>query len=175
MYGAYKEYAFRFLPDKIRYLLVGESPPFTPPHEDLRYFYNYKSRSGKQILLSTVSYAFLDKKFYSKRDNREEYLKELMREGVFLLDATYEPINHIKDKKMRQSKIISAYPQLKENINDLPMREGAKILLIHRNVIEAIGEILREDFGNYKFYDIAFPRYNNDEQFKSRIRRAIDN
>ena len=175
MNDAYKEYAIRFLPGKIRYLLVGESPPFTPSHEDLRYFYNYKSRSGRQILLSTVSYSFLDRKFYSKRDNREEYLQELMRQGVFLLDATYEPINQIKDKKLRQSKIISTYPQLKKNINDLPMGVEAKILLIHRNVIEAIGGKLKEDFGNYKVYDIAFPRYHNDEQFKSRITRAVEN
>ncbi len=96
-----------------------------------------------------------------------------MKEGVFLLDATYEPINQIKDKEMRRSKIISAYPQLKKNINDLPMGAGAKILLIHRNVIEAIGGTLREDFPNYKIYDVAFPRYYNDEEFKSRIRRAV--
>jgi len=106
--GAYKEYALRFLPDKIRYLLIGESPPFTPSQEDLRYVYNYKSRSGMQILLSTVSYSFLNKKFYSETDNREEYLKELMREGVFLLDATYEPINQIADKEMRRSKLRKA-------------------------------------------------------------------
>ncbi len=175
MNGAYKEYAIRFLPEKIHYLLVGESPPLTPSHEDLRYFYNYKSRSGRQILLSSVSYSFLNKKFYSKRDSREEYLRELLRGGVFLIDATYEPVNQIEDKKVRQSKIISAYPQLKKNIDDLPMKEGAKILLIHRNVIEAIGGALRTDFGNYKVYDIAFPRYHNDEQFKSRIRRAVEN
>ena len=164
----------RFLPDGIRFLLIGESPPFTPSHEDLRYFYNYKSTSGRQILLSNVSYSFLDKKFYSKRDNREEYLKELMRAGVFLLDATYEPINQIKDKKLRRSEIISAYPQLKKNINDLPMGVEAKILLIHRNVIETIGGALREDFANYKIYDIAFPRYHNDEQFKSKIKMAVE-
>ena len=98
-----------------------------------------------------------------------------MREGVFLLDATYEPINQIKDKKIRQSKIISAYPQLKKKINDLPMEVEAKILLIHRNVIEAIGGVLREDFANYKIYDVTFPRYHNDEQFRSRIKRAIEN
>jgi len=30
------------------------------------------------------------------------------------------------------------------------MKEGAKIFLIHRNVIEAIGGTLREDFANDK-------------------------
>jgi hypothetical protein len=75
---------------------------------------------------------------------------------------------------LRRSEIISAYPQLKKNINDLPMKEGAKILLIHRNVIEAIGGALREDFANYNIYDIAFPRYHNDEEFKSRIKRVVE-
>ncbi len=76
---------------------------------------------------------------------------------------------------MRRSKILGDYLQLKKNINDLPMGVGAKILLIHRNVIEAIRGTLREDFANYRIYDIAFPRYHNDEEFKSRIRRAVQN
>jgi hypothetical protein len=121
--GAYKEYALRFLPHKIRYLLVGESPPCTPSHEDLRYFYNYKSRSGGQILLSSVSYSFLNKKFYNQKDNREEYLEELMREGVFLLDATYEPINQIKEKKMRQSKV--SIPRQSRGLYDCWPLKGA--------------------------------------------------
>ena len=101
-------------------------------------------------------------------------MEDLKRDWVFLLDATYEPINQIKDKKVRLNKIISAYPQLKRTINDLPITDAANIFLIHSNVIEAIGGSLRKDFPNYKIYDIAFPRYHNDEQFKSRIRGAIE-
>jgi hypothetical protein len=88
MKNPYKEFAKEFLPIKIRYLLIGESPPYTPPREELRYFYNYRNNTGRQILLSSISYSFLNKKFYNKRDNKEEYLRELMRQGVFLLDAT---------------------------------------------------------------------------------------
>jgi hypothetical protein len=105
MKGPYKKFAQEFLPPKVRYLLIGESPPCTPPNEGLRYFYNYRNNTGRQILLSSVSYSFLNKKFYSKRDNKEEYLKELMRQRIFLLDATYEPINQIKDRKRREIQI----------------------------------------------------------------------
>jgi len=100
-----------------------------------------------------------------------------MGKGIFLLDAIYEPINQIKDKKLRRSRIIDVYPQLKKNINALPLEDKAKILLIHKNVIEAIGERLREDFRKYgyKFYDIGFPRFYNDEEFRFDIKRAIQN
>jgi len=71
--------------------------------------------------------------------------------------------------------VINAYSHLKKSINDLPMGEGAKIFLIHRNLIEAIGGILKKDFPNYEIYDITFLRYHNDERFRSRIKRAIEN
>lgn len=168
----YKDLAEKFLPNKIRYLLIGESPPFTPPDEKLKYFYNYENSKGGQILLSSVSYAFRDKKFYQERDDKEDYLKILQKSQIFLLDATYEPINEIKNKRLRRSKISKAYPQLKKNISALPLQKNAKILLIHNNVTEAIGQKIREDF-NYKIYDIGFSRYYNDERFKDRIQRAI--
>ncbi len=176
MKSPYKELAIRFLPDEIRYLLVGESPPFTPPDKELRYFYNYKNSRGGQILLSSVSYAFLNRKFCVGRDDKEEYLRRLQKNQIFLLDATYDPINQIKHKKLRRSKIKRAYPQLKKDINALPLQENAKILLIHSNVIRAVGQKLREDFDNhgYRLYDIGFPSYYNDENFKEKVRAAMN-
>lgn len=71
-------------PDKIRHLLVGENPPYTSSEEELRYFYNYETGSGEQIFLSSISYSFLNKNFYNKTDNKEEYLNELKGMGGFL-------------------------------------------------------------------------------------------
>jgi hypothetical protein len=67
---------------------------------------------------------------------------------------------------------LEAYPQLKKSINSLPLQKGAKVLIIHGNVIKAIGQKLREDF-SYRFYDIGFPRYYNDERFKKRTQEAM--
>ncbi len=175
MEGPYKEYALRFLPGKVRFLLVGESPPFTPPKEMLRYFYNYENTNGGQMLLSSVSYSFLNQKFYVNRDDKEDFLRRFSKQGVFLIDAIYEPINQIKDQSVRRSKIEDRYPQLKKNIRGLRLENSAKILLIHGNVIEAIGQKLRDDFHGhgYTFYDVGFPSYYNDENFKAKIVRAI--
>lgn len=173
MKSPYKELAKKFMPNGIRYLLIGESPPYTPPDEDLKYFYNYRNSKNGQVLLSSVSYSFMDLKFYVGRDDKKNFLRRLMRKGLFLLDAIYEPINHIKNKKLRRSKIMNAYPQLRRNINKLPVEKDAKILLIHGNVIKAIGGTIREDFKSHRFYDIGFPSYYNDENFKLKISKAI--
>ena len=173
MKSPYKELAEKFLPNRIRYLLIGESPPYTPPNEELKYFYNYRNSKNGQILLSSISYSFLGEKFFVGKDNKEEFLNGIVKKGIFLLDATYEPINHIKDKKLRRSKIKDSYPLLKKNLSNLPLKHNAKTLLIHGNVIKAIGGTIREDFKSYRFYDIGFPSYYNDENFKLKIRKAI--
>jgi len=174
MKSPYKELAEKFLPNGIRYLLTGESPPYTPPDEELKYFYNYRNNRGGQILLSSVSYSYLGQKFYVGRDHKEDFLKRLMQKGVFVVDATYEPVNHIENKKLRRSKIINAYPQLRRDIRKLPFEKDAKILLIHGNVIKAVGQRLREDFKSHRFYDIGFPSYYNDQRFKRRIEEATN-
>jgi len=171
MKGLYKKFAQEFLPHKIRYLLIGESPPRTPPNEGLRYFYNNNDRK-RQILISSVSYAFLDEKFYVEGDKRR-FLERLTEKGIFLIDATYEPINKVKEERVRRSKIKEAYPRLSNNIRCLPLENQAKIFLIHCNVIKEVGQRLREDFNNFTFYNIGFPRYYNDERFKERIEAAI--
>jgi hypothetical protein len=176
MKSPYKELACMFLPKEIRFLLIGESPPFTPPNEELRYFYNYKNTRGGQMLLSSVSYSFLGQEFYVDRDGKEHFLRRLQSKGVFLLDAVYDPINQIKDDELRRSKIEAHYQQLKNNIGKLPLFENAKMLLIHGNVIKAIGKRLRTDFQNdgYAFYDIGFASYYNDENFKKKIKNALN-
>jgi hypothetical protein len=165
----YKKLAQNFLPDKIRYLLIGESPPFTPPNEELRYFYNHRNDRGSQILLSSVSYAFLNEMFYVRRNDKKNFLEKLTEKGVFLLDATYEPINQITDENVRRSEIKKAYPRLNKNIRCLNLENQAKVFLIHCNVIREIGQRLRRDFKNLIFFDIGFPRYYNDQKFKEKI------
>lgn len=175
MEGPYRKFAQEFLPAKIRYLLIGESPPFTPPGEQLKYFYNYKNTGGSQILLSTVCYAFLGRKFYRKNGDKKRLLNMLKKKGAFLLDATYEPINKTKDPKIRQKKIQDAFPALKGRIRKLSLTKSAKILLLHGNVIRAIGNQLREDFKDtsWDIYDIGFPSYYYDEKFRKKVKSAV--
>lgn len=170
----YKEYAEKFIPDEIRYLLIAESPPHTPVGERLRYFYNYNNSSRSQILLSSVAFTFLARKFNAQQDNKKQFLTDIAEKGVFLIDATYEPINRIEVEQDRLKKIKQDYGKLKKNILSLPLRDDTKFLLVHNNVIKAIGDKLSADFGNYEINDIGFPSYYHDRRFKKKILDAIE-
>lgn len=167
----YKSYANKFKPKVIKYLFIGESPPKTQEGQKLRYFYNYENEKDTNTLLSNISCIFLEKKFF-KVDNKEEFLKELQKKGVFLLDATYEPINK-KSKGERIEKIKKGYLLLKMNIFSLKLNPKLKIFLIHNNVIEAIGNLIRRDFVDFQIFDVGFPTHYNDERFKSRIKNRL--
>ena len=174
MEGPYKELATKFIPKRIKYLLIGESPPYTPESEELRYFYNYKNSSRSQILLSSVAFTFLDKKFNARIDSKGWFLKVIADKGVFLVDATYEPINQINDEQERLTKIKQAYEKLIKSILSFPLVDDAKFLVVHKNVIKAIGDKLRADFSNYNIYNIGFPSYYHDRNFKRKILDVIE-
>ena len=69
MKSPYKELAEKFLPNRIRYLLIGESPPYTPPNEELKYFYNYRNRTcqGDSGRTCTMAAAYWIEKGLSAR------------------------------------------------------------------------------------------------------------
>jgi hypothetical protein len=175
MKNIYKKFAKEFLPEKIEYLLIGESPPKSPPDaEELRYLYNYKDYRGNQSLLSNISYAFFKEKFYVRRDSKREYLEKISQEQIFLIDAVYEPINHINNTIERKSIISEGYPDLKKNIKKLPLNQDAKIFLIHNNVVDAIGDKIRNDFKIYRVHNIGFPHCFHDPEFRRKIQEVIN-
>lgn len=165
----YQHYAEDFKPKKIKFLLIGESPPLTPEGQELRYFYNYKNNVGRNVLLSTISFVFIGRGF-RKGNNKKEFLNKLCEKGVFLVDATYTPINK-KNKKERREIIKEDYPSLKKNILNLNLSSDTKFFLIHNNVVFAIGEMLRNDFKQYEIISIGFPKYYDDRDFKEKIEK----
>lgn len=168
----YDEFAIKFMPKKIKYLLIGESPPVTAPGDPLKYFYN-PDDTKRQLLLASVSYAFLYKKYNQRLDNKTVRLKELQANQVFLLDATYEQINQLR-KRQRIEKIKEAYPRLKRYIEDLPLGKKVKTLVLHSHVVTAIGYQLKDHFSSsYHEPEPLFPRYYYDPRFVSRIKDAL--
>jgi predicted nucleotidyltransferase len=162
----YKKYSEAFLPARINYLLIGESPPV----ELSNFLYNQEN-SGNHMLLANLVYSFFNQKLVK---NKKEYLNQLKEFGIFLIDAEGEPINNIKDKKIRRGKIIKNYLALKDDILSLPIYDNTVILLLHSNVCKSIGEKLRQDFPSQKIIDIGAPRQHYyDEMFKEKIESVL--
>ena len=174
MIEPYKSYAEMFKPEKIKYLFIGESPPEGKRGEKnikkLKYFYNYNLKVNSSPLLKNIYWSIIRKKIPAKQ-KREPFLHELKEKGVFLIDATYTPINKKSDdiKKF----IEKDYPILKSSIEQLCLDKKAKLFLVGKRVDKCIGEKIKKDFGDY--VKVGFPicrcqKY--DKTFKRKIQKT---
>jgi len=170
--NTYKEASEKFLPEKIRVLFIAESPPANGSF----FFFEF---ARQEILLTTLTTAlFGDGNGFTKNDSKVDFLKELKREGYFLIDAVEYPINMTSDKN--RELIIR-----KENDNLLERLEGlkrinrvdadTKIILIKKSVYNILVNVLREKgFNILNNSKVDFPKYYNDRNVIGEIRKLLN-
>ena len=90
----------RYQPKTINVLYIGESPPFNNT-----YFYFENSNLFDKM---EESFKTVFKDLYEK----ENFLKYFMKNNFFLDDLREEPINQIKDKKLRAEERTKGIPEL---------------------------------------------------------------
>jgi len=95
----YEKCAEKYLPDKIKYLLIAESPPYNLTKEGkIRYFYCKTATEGDALLINTIKSIYSVEKY--RGSYKEACLKQIQSDGFFLIDAVEYPINQFnKDKK----------------------------------------------------------------------------
>jgi hypothetical protein len=86
----YKEARLKYKPDKIKFLLVAESPPMNP--ESYFYFENMTKNDGFYLEIINTLYCRerLAPKFL--RENKQLFLNCFKRDGFYLIDACEKPI-----------------------------------------------------------------------------------
>jgi hypothetical protein len=68
----------------------------------------------------------------------EEGLREFQRTGWLLVDATYEPVNALKDVKQKNAVIIRDYPLLRDDLANFGRSIPLVLLKVNvRNVLES--------------------------------------
>src|SRR4051812_7248373 len=88
----------RFEPDRTRLVIIGESPPASQ-----LYFYDSEGLASEPL------YSALTEHFGIARTNKAAGLSELKRQGVILLDATYQPVNEGLSRQERNQIILDHY------------------------------------------------------------------
>lgn len=120
----YLKISENYRPIKIKTLLVGEAPP----PSGKKYFYlpdaiQKRSRENNSSLPATIFYHYFDN--VPKDTNEyERLLRELQRNGVFLIDIVDEPLkirdrnskNGINEKNLNY--LISKIPKLRNKITE---------------------------------------------------------
>ena len=103
-----KEYYLRlrdkYLPDTLKYIFLLESPPASG-----LYFYDESGKTSEPLFKEIMK--LLD----VTTTNKREGLKLFQKAGYLLADATYQPVNELKEKK-RNDVILRDFSNLVEDL-----------------------------------------------------------
>jgi hypothetical protein len=175
----YKQHQHNYLPTKIKYLFVAESPPAFEGESPKAYFY-FPEVPKADILFYTLIKAIYDLDFIKYVDSRTEILKRFQSDGYYLVDAVPYPINKTKVwedvPNSKRQEIILANKNLfeasiKELISSNKIDSTTQTILIKETVYNVYFEskllrVINDDV-------IKFPRYIKDRSTIEKIQKLI--
>ena len=122
----------KYLPKRIKIIFLLESPPVSGD-----FFYDPAGRTTEQLFSSMMK--LIDYQLKSKADG----LAEFARQHYVLADATYSPVNQIKNERKRNEKILRDLPNLIDDLRSMIGRRRVKLILVKANICRMLEEPLK--------------------------------
>mgnify|MGYP000997141423 CR=1 FL=1 len=177
----YKTARERYLPQKIKYLIVAESPPAFKGDKPTAYFYFSDVPKADSLFYSMV-YALFDFEFSKSIYDREKVLTLFKDNGFYLIDAVDYPINKDKefnhiDDSMRKMIIKENKARFESHLESLISRgnldKSTKTILIKETVYSQYSNHPLLNVLNTKY--IGFPTCSIDRKFAKIVRELVFN
>lgn len=154
----------KYKPNKIKCLLIAESPPDITS-ERFFYYEQYFSH-GDTLYMETMKSLFPDNALtggdYKRK--KSKYLNQFMNAGLYLEDASSIPFPKDSSKSYKKKMLRSELPNLKAKLKEL-IQPSTPIILIADTVFEICYAPLREEGYNVQnnkviYFPISFqPEY----------------
>ena len=170
--SSYEVARSKYLPKRIRYLLVAESPPRDPR----RFFYFENVWKADNLFLETMKVLYPSEAFTAKliRSKKAQFLRRFKADGFFLLDAIELPLGQI-GRSRKVGRIRDSLPILLRRIKDLLGGQDAKVILISGSVYEALAHSLKEN-GLEVANDgpINFPAQGHQRLYREQLKTTLE-
>lgn len=144
---SYEAVRQHYKPQRIKVLLIAESPPPAPEIQSSRqFYYTDRIRKDDRLFTNTIRALYpetMDLPEIELEESKETWLRKLQNHGWYMVEALEESQEHEVTKKQRQELIKAALPGLIERVGQLA-EPGTKIILIKSNVFEVAAEPLRQ-------------------------------
>lgn len=169
----------RYLPIKIKYLFIAESPPAFRGQNPIAYFY-FDNVPKADSLFYTLVKAVYDLDFVKALHYRPRILSRFRDDGFYLIDAVSYPINKTKEwidvSNFEREKVITKNKmKFEKHLNRLieggHMDDNTAAIIIKETVFNAYANHRKVNVLNKR--PIGFPRYIKDWQVVESIRRLI--
>ena len=154
----------KYIPRKIKTIFIFESPPV-----DKGYFYDETGKSSEILYRSLMKCLFNE-----VPEDKSEGLKQFAENGYFIINATYRPINKIKDKDA-DIYILKNYNSLKKDLENMIESKKIKIILVKKNICILLKNKLLYDGFNVVNNDeiIPFPMHYHYKVFCKKINKLL--
>lgn len=161
----------RYKPKRVKYLLIAESPPESPPGE-LRFFYNPEQEKGDYFFRSVMEVIFPEFKDQYKKGGKGKYLERFKEAGFFMMDAVDTPVNKIPAKE--KARLIKSNVDSKVSEIQKLVSKDAPIFLIKKNIFHVYYDALK-DLGFNVVQDefLPFPSTGNQYKFKDKFKTYL--
>jgi hypothetical protein len=160
----YIELRDKYKPSKIRVIFVLESPPISGT-----YFYDTDGRTSEPLfsaMMKVIGY---------EPASKAKGLGAFSKRGLFLVNATYRPVNHIRNQKERNEAILSDLPELIQDLERTIGKRRTKIVLVKANICRRLEEPLKAAGLNVinNATIIPFPSHGNQNTFHQTIKKLL--
>lgn len=171
----YEEIRQRYRPDKIKVLLIAESPPPAAGKESSRQFYRSdRIRRGDRLFTNTIKALYpeaANKTEAELEKEKEQWLKKFQSNGWYMIEALEHSLPHEITKPERQELIRKTLPRLITRVKELA-EPGTGVILIKSNVFDVAAEPLRQagfNVLNKKLVD--YPGQFNQAAYRQKLSR----
>ena len=112
----YRNLRDKYRPEKIKVLLIGESPP--PKRNDVcKFFYNSEDTSRNSICYRIATSCFKYPQLPWRQENKENFLLTFCSKGLFLVDLYEGDLSKI-DSHKKEKELTKGAKALTDNIED---------------------------------------------------------
>lgn len=158
--------AKKYLPTKIKFLLIAESPPKKPKN----YFYYTEKDQGNYSFFQNIILAVLKTQYRGDIEVKKILLDMFCKQGFFLTDSVNHPIEKTPEDEITESIPYLFYKRLKLLNRNGNIDSETKIILIKKIVCEILQKPLQDNndiIFNKKFgvKCVGYPRYYSDKKF----------
>ena len=175
----YKTHREKYLPERIRYLFIAESPPAFKGHKPTAYFY-FPSVPKADSLFYTIVKAIYNIDFEKHKDDRTKLLTQFCKDGYYLIDSVEYPINKNTkfvdiDNSVREIIIRNNSVRFNSHIRGLIQKghidKTTKTILIKETVYNQYSQTANLSIVNKGY--IGFPQYVKDRNTIELIREIL--
>jgi hypothetical protein len=154
----------QYRPTHIELVFVLESPPASG-----KYFYDPEGATTEPLFSATM-------KIIGKNPaTKDEGLTAFQAKGLLLMDATYQPVNEIKNQRKRNQAILKALPELIDDLNRTLPNRRTRLVLVKANICRLL-EARLPDKGFNVLNDgtiLPFPSRGHQGIFHERLQQLF--